>query len=335
MKGIAESPVGQLLSARSPLLDQHGRRIQHLRISVLSACNLRCIYCQPVSEGVRRPSLTDRQRIEFVQYLYEAYGLRQVRITGGEPLVHPGLVELVAAIRQCAPDLVLAMTTNAQGLPDCAMLLRSAGLDRLNISLDTLDAVRYRALTGGELGPVLKGIDAAIAAGFPAPRLNSVILRGENDKEVVRLAKWALARGCEIRFLEAMPIGPAADLNRRLFVSADEIRSKLEQEFRLLPYGLEAGSTALRFQAQGTVMGVIGLIAPVTKPFCASCGRVRLSADGRLFPCLLDDRFADMKPAWADGAFNPDAAHRLILSIVSAKKALGSQQTTAMVTLGG
>lgn len=322
---------------RMPLIDAHGRRIHHLRLSVISACNLHCMYCRPKADGGATGRLTDGNRTEFVRFLYERYGLAQVRITGGEPLLYPKLLELIAALRKVSPDLRLAMTTNAQGLADRAASLRRAGLDRLNISIDSLDPERYRTMTGGEVGPVLDGINAAIAAGFPPPKLNSVVLRGENDDEMVSLAAWAFERGCEMRFLEAMPIGPAGDVNRRLFVSADEIQARLTIEFTLTPMGIEHGATALRFWCNGSHgSGVVGLIAPMTKPFCGSCGRVRLTADGKLYPCLLDTRFADLRPAWVADRFDPTLADSLIRAVVHRKRWQGPNvQSTSMVALGG
>lgn len=332
-KPLSVSPVQE----PTPLIDANGRRIHHLRLSVISACNLRCIYCKPKTEGSHSRRLTDGNRTDFVRLLYERYGLSQVRVTGGEPLLYPQLLELIVALRRIAPDLRLAMTTNAQNLAVMAAPLREAGLDRLNVSMDSLNPERYRALTGGELRPVMEGVDAAIAAGFPPPKLNSVVLRGENDDEMPDLAAWAFDRGCEIRFLEAMPIGPAAEANRRLFVSADDIQARLATEFDLKPMGMEDGATALRFWCNGPRgSGVVGLIAPMTKPFCGSCGRVRLTADGKLYPCLLDERFADLRPAWTSCGFDPGLADSLIRGVVREKKAQGAQrQQTAMVALGG
>ena len=334
---VRQPPDAGAATTRAALTDGHGRRIHHLRLSVISACNLRCIYCKPKPGGSGTRQLTDQNRVEFVRYLYERFGLTQVRVTGGEPLLYPRLLELIASLREIGPDLGLAMTTNAQGLAERATHLRRAGLDRLNISIDTLNSGRYRAMTGGELRPVLEGIDASIAAGFPPPKLNSVVLRGENDDEMADLALWAFERACEMRFLEAMPIGPAAEVNRRLFVSADEVHGRLASAFDLTPMGIEFGGTSLRFRCVGPRgSGVIGLVAPMTKPFCGSCGRVRLTAEGKLFPCLLDERCADLRPAWAQGQFDAELADSLIRAVVRDKRAQGPQrQATAMVSLGG
>jgi cyclic pyranopterin phosphate synthase len=324
-------------SGPAALIDGYGRRIHHLRLSVISACNLRCIYCKPKADGSGIRRLSDEQRVEFVRYLHERYALTQVRVTGGEPLLYPRLLELIEALRKISPELLLAMTTNAQGLANRAAALRAACLDRLNISIDTLNPHRYRAMTSGELRPVIEGIDAAIAAGFPPPKLNSVVLRGENDDELSTLAAWAFERGCEMRFLEAMPIGPAADVNRRLFVSADEIHARLAEDFELTPIGIEFGATALRFRAKGVCgSGVVGLVAPMTKPFCGGCGRVRLTSDGKLYPCLLDERFADMRSVWVGDVFDAQLADQLIRAIIRDKRAEGPRrQSAAMVSLGG
>ncbi len=339
VEAAARSVPASVMPVSTPLglIDGHGRRIQHLRLSVTSACDLHCVYCRPKSGGTGGRTLTDRRRIEFVQFLYEHYGLTQLRITGGEPLLCPNVEELIRSLRMLAPMLSLAMTTNGQRLAARASSLRQAGLDRLNISIDSLDPDRYRALTGGELAPVIAGLDAALLAGFPPPKLNAVVLRGQNEHEMGDLATWAFARGCEMRFLEAMPIGPAAEMNRQLFVSADEIETHLRGEFSLTPLRMEHGATALRFVAAGPRgRGTVGLIAPMTKPFCGSCGRVRLTADGKLYPCLLDERHADMKAAWAGDEFDAELADRLIRTVVHEKRAQGpTRQSTAMVSLGG
>ncbi len=285
----------------------------------------------------RSVMLTDDQRCDLVRYLYERHGLRQVRLTGGEPLMYPHLVGLVSELRAAAPTITLAMTTNGTRLAEFAGSLGRAGLDRLNVSLDSLDAERYRRITGGRLADVLAGIECAEAAGFPPPKINSVVLRGLNNDDAVDLARWSLRRGCEIRFLEAMPIGPAAAANRARFVSAAEIRRMLEAAFRLTPLGRGRGETAMRFRADdGRVSGVIGLIAPVTAPFCGDCRRIRVTADGLLYPCLMDERHVNFHEAWTGGLFDECAAAELLTCALAEKSAQGpSRQAAVMVRLGG
>jgi cyclic pyranopterin phosphate synthase len=281
--------------------------------------------------------LTDGQRLEFVSFLVTEYGLSQVRLTGGEPLIYRGIVELIAALHAAHPQLQLALTTSASRLRDLAGPLKAAGLARLNISLDTLDESIYEEMTGGRLGNVLEGIDAALAAGFDPPRINCVPLRGMNLSEIIPLTEWALDRGFELRFLEAMPIGPAADLNRERFVSCDEALEILRMAFRMEVLPFERGGTATRYRViDAGREGVIGMISPVTKPFCGSCRRMRLTADGRMFPCLLDGRFVSLNQAWRDGRLNAQLADAMIREAIAGKAPKGPlHQPTRMVVLGG
>ncbi|UCG33906.1 MAG: radical SAM protein, partial [Phycisphaerales bacterium] len=276
--------------------DGCGRRVDQLRVSVTPQCELRCTYCRPHRHVAtdRRP-LSDEHRLEFIRFLHERWDLSQVRITGGEPLCHPSLVSLVASLRDAMPAVSIAVTTNGRLLRRYAAALRQAGLARLNVSVDSLDPRTYRRITGGDLEPVQAGLDAAEEAGFPPPKVNTVVLRGLNDKEVPSLARWALTHGREIRFLEAMPIGPAAESNRQRFVSGDEVLGLLEAEFDLTALAGRPEGTARRYRAIGNgCTGVVGLIKPVSEPFCVGCGRIRLTADGRLYPCLLDPTCVDI-----------------------------------------
>lgn len=263
--------------------------------------------------------------------------LRQLRLTGGEPLLHRTLTKFIRDVREAMPDLEIAMTTNGRHLAKFARELRCAGLDRLNVSLDTLDGERYRRLTGGELQPVMDGLAVVADAGFPPPRINAVVLRGINDHDVAEMAQWAMHRSCEIRFLEAMPIGPAAAFNREHFVPAHRIRKTLESAFHLHPLPGSPGQTATRYEAIGAHgCGVVGIIAPVSESFCGQCRRIRVTADGRLFPCLLDSRSVDLNPAWRSAVFNTDEAESLIRTAVGGKQPSGPmRQTAAMITLGG
>ena len=320
------------------LIDGHGTTVDHLRLSVTSACNLRCLYCRPSPHGAScRNDLTDEQRLEIVEYLYARRGLRQLRLTGGEPLLHSTIVSLIARIRELAPALSLAMTTNGYRLASMARALRDAGLDRLNISLDVIDSVRYRSLTGGCLDDVVQGIDAAVAAGFPPPKLNAVVLSGINEGELAGIARWAFARSLEIRFLEAMPIGPAAGFNRRHFVPASRIRRRLESRFVLSAMRRNSGETAARYRAESPDQsGILGIIAPLSESFCGQCRRMRLTADGRLFPCLLDTRSVNLNDCRQNGRLVPERVDELIEAAVRGKNASGSlYQDSPMIALGG
>ncbi len=323
---------------RSGLVDGCGRRIDYLRLSVTSACDLRCIYCRPATETVcmGKPTLTDRQRVDFIRFLHDRYGLVQVRFTGGEPLLYRDIVSLVAEVRRAVPELELVMTTNGQWLYQKGFELFTVGLNRLNVSLDTLNPARHRAITGGQLEPVLEGLQSARFVGFPPPKINTVVLRGVNDDEIADLTMWAWSKGSEIRFLEAMPIGPAADANRRGFVSGAEIRANLAEQFQLEPIPGAPGDTARRFHGScDYCSGVVGMISPVTEPFCAGCRRMRLTSDGRLFPCLLDGRSVDISAAWETGRFSTSTADMLVRAAVAGKQPQGNRQHVAMIALGG
>ena len=320
------------------LVDGYGRTIDHLRLSVTSRCDLRCVYCRPNGQANAPPgsgSLTDERRLEFVRFVHEQYGLSQVRITGGEPLLYRNVVRFVADLRRVIPGVELAMTTNGRLLYHKGFELFHAGLDRLNVSLDSIKPKRYREITGADIEGVLSGIESAEFVGFRDIRINTVVLRGVNGDEIIDLAIWAMSRRLEIRFLEAMAIGPEAD-NRSAFVSGAEVQAMLTKRFQLDPLPREPGETARRFRATcREASGVIGLIAPVSEPFCGACRRMRLTAEGILFPCLLDNRSVDMRPAFSDDGFSPEKAEMLIRSAVSAKGPYGSTQATDMVGLGG
>ncbi len=323
---------------RSDLIDGCGRKIDHLRLSLTSACDLNCIYCKPDRGAKPDPHVgfTDDQRIALVRHLHDRYGLAQVRITGGEPLIYPRVVSLIAGIRSALPDITIAMTTNGRLLYRKGFELRNAGLTRLNVSLDSLDPQRYHELTGGKLEDVLRGIDSARFLGFPPPKINMVVLRGSNDGDIVSLAEWGVDLGLEVRFLEAMPIGPAASFNEEAFVSVAEVLQILGRRFSVeaLPRG--KGETARLYRiSDGNRSGMVGTIGSVSEPFCTDCRRIRVTAEGRLYPCLLDNRSTDLTGAWCDGVLDSAALDQSFEASLAGKNPFGGRQTTSMVTLGG
>ena len=287
------------------MTDAFGRPITYLRLSVTDLCNLRCAYCMP-PEGVCKRGHGDVCSLEELAALAEGFvrlGVRKIRLTGGEPLVRRGILSLVGQLNglRALGLEELCMTTNGLLLPELAVPLRAAGLDRLNISLDTLRPARYRALTGGgDLARVLEGVAAAEAAGFDRLSLNAVLLKGVNDDELRELALLAKDRPWAVRFIELMPIGPGAGM-ADAFLPAEAV---LEAVPELV--GLPGEGSGIRDQGSGDVgahsvrptegvaqpytapgwVGTVGLITPMSCDFCARCSRVRLTADGKLKLCL-------------------------------------------------
>jgi len=271
-----------------------------LRISVTDRCTLRCRYCMPAESMTLAPRhdvLRLEEVLEFARLVQRHFGLAKVRITGGEPLLRRNLCALVSPLAALGPG-DLALTTNAARLPAMAADLCRAGLRRVNISLDTLHPLTYRTLTrGGELAHALAGIDAARQAGLHPVRLNMVVLRGINDREVGAMARFGLDRGCEVRFLELMPIGVAKARHEEWFVSSAQVRERLVAAFDLQPLPRGAGSSSRNFLARDAEgrCGVIGFISPCTDPFCGDCRRLRLTATGRLIGCLAQEEGCDIR----------------------------------------
>lgn len=265
------------------MLDGEGRLIEYLRLSVTDRCNCRCTYCMPAG-GV--PMLGHKDILSFeelteVVAACAQLGVRKVRLTGGEPLVRRGLPELVRMIRAVPGVEELAMTTNATLLAPVAAELHHAGLDRLNVSLDTLDAARYAELTrGGSLEDALAGLAAARDAGFSHTKVNCVLMGGVNDADVPRLAELARTEPIDVRFIELMPMGPCAGWPKARFVPAETV---LEAVPGLEP--LRRDGVAELWHAPGWE-GNVGLIRPMSHRFCDGCSRIRVTADGRLKPCL-------------------------------------------------
>lgn len=265
------------------MLDNQGRNIRYLRLSVTDRCNLRCRYCMP-AEGVCKrahsETLSFEELIEIVRAAV-SLGVSKVRLTGGEPLVRRGIVDLCRSLRAINGVRELTMTTNGALLPQCAAELKQAGVDRLNISLDTLNEDKFASLTrGGSLADTLAGLDAAWNAGFRGTKLNAVLLGGVNADEIPALAQLAQDRKYEVRFIELMPIGECADWPRERFLSADAVLHALPELQRLPNEGV-----AELYRMPGW-KGKIGLIRPMSHRFCAECDRIRVTADGRLKPCL-------------------------------------------------
>jgi cyclic pyranopterin phosphate synthase len=323
-----------------PLTDGCGRRIDHLRLSLTDRCNLACQYC---SAGEQQEScrIDARFAVALVRWLSSRHDVRHVRLTGGEPLLHPQLLETVAALSALGTLDEITLTTNGQALTILAERLRRAGLTRINISLDTLNGERFARLTrGGSIVHTLRGIEAAIETELRPVRLNVVVQRGFNDDELCDLAEWGLARGCAVRFLEVMPIGPMVDALQSQLVPASEILERLGQRFTLEPIPAPPDQPATDYAAVCAgytgPAGVIGVIASTTRPFCARCRRLRITARGEILSCLFDTGGSRLAPAWDGRALDEEAADRILQAAVMAKPKMGRRaQRMQMIAIGG
>jgi GTP 3',8-cyclase len=293
------------------LLDRFGRTATDLRVSVTDRCNLRCAYCMP-AEGLawlpRAELLTDGEVVRLVRVAVERLGVTQVRFTGGEPLIRPGLVGIVAAAAALRPRPRLSLTTNGIGLGRLAGPLRAAGLDRVNVSLDTLDPDRFRELARRDRhADVLAGVAAAAAAGLTPVKLNAVLMRGVNDDEAPALLRFALEHGYELRFIEQMPLDPQHGWSRDGMVTAAEILAALAP-FDLRPDPAVRGAAPAETWLVGGTGARVGVIGSVTRPFCGDCDRTRLTADGQVRSCLFASDEADLRGALRAGAGDAELA---------------------------
>lgn len=280
-----------------PLEDRFGRRVTYVRISITDRCDFRCLYCMSEEmEFLPRPHILTLEEIYQVARAFVELGVDKIRITGGEPLVRKGAVGLMAQISQLPGLNELVLTTNGSHLLKEAANIKAAGVKRINVSLDSLKPERFRQLTRvGDLAVVLAGIDAALEQGFERIKLNAVVLRNRNHDEVCDLVNFAIGKGIDISFIEEMPLG-RVDAHDRAeeYCSSDEIRQRLEAMFELVP---SSDSTAgpsryCRVAHTGTR---VGFISPHSHNFCATCNRVRVTAEGRLLLCLGNEHSVDLK----------------------------------------
>jgi len=309
------------MTSRAPLVDTQGRVVRDLRISVTDRCNLRCTYCMP-AEGMpwlpRHELLTYEELARFAA-VCAGCGVHGIRLTGGEPTVRQDLTVLVRMLRAIGPALDISLTTNALKLAEMADELRAAGLDRVNVSLDTLSRERFHALARRDrLADVLTGLAAAKRAGFSPIKVNAVLMRGVNDDEVVPLARWARDEGFELRFIEWMPLDFGHAWERAKLVPADEVQAALEAAFPMAPDGDHDPSAPARTWRYLDGAGRVGIIASVTRPFCGRCDRIRLTADGQIRTCLFANREHDVRAALRGGA-DDDAIEALVRAAVLRK----------------
>jgi cyclic pyranopterin phosphate synthase len=296
------------------LADTYGRVATDLRVSLTDRCNLRCAYCMPPEGLPWLPTpevLTDDEVVRLVRIAVERLGVTEVRFTGGEPLLRRGLVGIVAATAGFSPRPQISLTTNGIGLERLARPLAGAGLDRANVSLDTLDRDVFRSLSHRDrLDDVLLGLTAARAAGLEPVKINSVLLRGVNEHAAVPLLEFAVANGYELRFIEQMPLDAHHAWKREDMVTAAEILDRLSERFTLTPDPAERGSApAERWLVDGGP-AVVGVIGSVTRKFCGACDRTRLTADGQIRNCLFAREESDLRGALRGGASDDQLAER-------------------------
>lgn len=324
--------------AIDPMSDSYGRRINYLRISLTDACNLRCVYCMPEDMNFRpRNELMTDEEILFLVKVGASLGVNKIRLTGGEPTIRPNLVELVRAIASTPGIKDLAMTTNGLLLPKLAKPLAEAGMKRVNISVDTLNAEKFHRITRwGQLDDVWAAIRAAEEAGLTPVKLNSVVVRNFNDGEdMIDLARLTLENDWDVRFIEMMPFGEITDFQQTNVVTYKEMRQRIEQVFGPLEeasYDFVDPSRPFRISG---AMGTLGFISSVTEPFCQGCGRVRLTADGKLRLCLLRDdevdlltplragaSFEELRILMREGSFHKPWGHGLSQGVVAEKRSM-------------
>jgi cyclic pyranopterin phosphate synthase len=280
------------------LVDPLGRTIDYVRLSVSDKCNLRCFYCLPKGhrDFADREEFLSFDEIERVIGAFTYLGVRRVRITGGEPLVRKNLSELAFRLSALPGVEDLSLSTNAMLLAENARSLRTAGVQRLNISLDTLRVDRFLEITGNDgLDKVMDGLMAAKAAGFSPIKINMLVLRGRNDDEIGDMVEFCIKHEFNLRFIETMPVGAAGRKATSHYVDLNEIRTELSKDYDLVPSVMPGGGPARYYRINGSGLH-LGFITPISQHFCETCNRVRLSADGTLHLCLGQEHAVPLRP---------------------------------------
>lgn len=305
------------------LIDRFQRRIDYVRLSVTDRCDFRCVYCMADDMTFApKQHVLSLEEIHEIARAFVELGVRKVRLTGGEPLVRPNILSLAQSLGQLAGLEQLALTTNGSQLHRMAKDLHQAGVKHINISIDSLQARRFRQLTrNGNLDQVIAGIDAAIGAGFDRVRLNAVILKGRNQDEVLDLVDFAVQRGVDIAFIEEMPLGMIDEHDRALsFCSSEELRSIILQKYALTPIDAssEISGPARYFRIDAS-SSRIGFISPHSHNFCHLCNRVRVTAEGRLLLCLGNEHSVDLRRVLRSPAYTLDTLKRAIVGAIAIK----------------
>ena len=337
--------LAQVGTSTGPLVDRYGRVATDLRVSLTDRCNLRCSYCMP-AEGLDwlpgTDVLTDDEVVRLIDIAVRHLGVEEVRFTGGEPLIRRGFPDIARRTAQLHPRPQISVTTNGIGLERTAAALAVAGIDRVNVSLDTARADTFRTITRRDrFADVERGLAAAAAAGLTPVKVNAVLLRGVNDDQAPELLRWCLERGYQLRFIEQMPLDAQHGWSRTAMVTADEILASLHTAFTLTPADEARGSApAERFLVDGGP-ATVGVIASVTRPFCGACDRVRLTADGQVRNCLFAREESDLRSALRGGASDDEIAERWRVAMVGKRAGHGIddesflQPSRPMSAIGG
>lgn len=307
---------------QATLTDSFARKVDYLRISVTDRCDFRCVYCMAETmQFLPRQQVLSLEEIEAMARAFVNLGTRKIRLTGGEPLVRQGVVGLCSRIAALPGLQELCMTSNGSQLGRLASPLFDAGVSRLNISLDSLHADRFKALTRtGDLQQVLAGIDAARAAGFKHTKLNCVVMKGRNDDEILDLVDFALERELDISFIEEMPLGQISEHSRaEAFFSSEQVRERIAERYRLLPSADTTQGPSRYWRLAEAPGSRIGFISPHSHNFCATCNRVRLTVEGRLLLCLGNEHSADLKAVLRANPGQPEKLENAILDAIGRK----------------
>lgn len=324
------------------LADRYGRVATDLRVSLTDRCNLRCQYCMP-AEGLNwmpaEDTLTDDEVIRLIRVATSRLGVTEVRFTGGEPLLRRGIIDIVTATN--AMGVHTSVTTNGLALRHLAAPLAAAGLDRVNVSLDSVDPATYARITRRDrLADVIAGLQAAADAGLRPVKVNAVLLRGINDRQGSDLLRWCMERGYQLRFIEQMPLDAQHGWSRSAMVTADEILDQLRTSHRLTALDGRGSAPAERFVVDDGPH-VVGIIGSVTRPFCGDCNRVRLTSDGQVRNCLFAPDESDLRSALRRGASDAELAERWVVAMASKRPGHGIddpqflQPSRPMSAIGG
>lgn len=303
------------------LIDPFGRHVEYMRISVTDRCNFRCRYCMAEEMTfLPRAKILSYEEIYTISQAFTDLGVRKIRLTGGEPLVRHDALKLIRALGALPKLAELVLTTNGSQLTKMASDLKDAGVKRINISLDSLDADKFHTITRtGNLADVIAGIDTACQQGFERLKLNAVVLRGQNDHEVVDLLNFAIERGMDISFIEEMPLGQVDRDRAASYFSSDDVRERIAEHYHLLPTTETTAGPSHYYRLAGIPGTRVGFISPHSHNFCASCNRVRLTAEGRLLLCLGNEHSSDLRDLVRRYPGDTDRLKQAIISAIARK----------------